>query len=98
MRFKPVAFPQGYGQAPSLTAWGGGAIFDGKQYHAYIHTIANGCPLACGSNSRIEHGVSENATGPSKARLESSSAWRVFEGCLPVAVADRRPLFHTGIA
>ena len=31
MRFKDVNFPQGYGMSPNLTAWGGGAIFDGKQ-------------------------------------------------------------------
>ena len=24
MRFRPVSFPQGYGQSPNLTAWGGG--------------------------------------------------------------------------
>ena len=28
MMFKPVVFPQGYGMAPNLTTWGGGAIFD----------------------------------------------------------------------
>ena len=65
MQFKPtVTFPQGYGMQPNLTAWGGGAIFDGTQYHAYIHTIANGCPLACGSNSQIEHVVADAVTGP----------------------------------
>ena len=64
MNFRPVTFPQGYGMAPNLTAWGGGAIYDGKNYHSYIHTLTHGCPLACGSNSRIEHAVSDRITGP----------------------------------
>lgn len=64
MRFKPVRFPQGYGMTPNITSWGGGAIFDGQLYHAYIHTLANHCPLACGANSRIDHGVSDTITGP----------------------------------
>ena len=64
--FKAVSFPQGYGMAPNLTAWGGGAIRNPKdgRYHAFIHTVAHGCPLACGDNSRIEHAVSDNVTGP----------------------------------
>ena len=68
MRFKPVRFPQGYGMTPNITSWGGGAIFDGHVYHAYIHTLANHCPLACGANSRIDHGVSKTITGPYEFR------------------------------
>jgi hypothetical protein len=69
MRFKPVTFPQGYGMAPNLTAWGGGAIYDekNKQYHSYVHVMNNGCPLRdTGTNSRIEHGIAANITGPYK--------------------------------
>ena len=71
MRFRPVSFPQGYGQSPNLTAWGGGAIYEAqtKTYHAYVHALANGCPLACGPRaSRIEHGVSKTITGPYEFR------------------------------
>jgi hypothetical protein len=67
MRFKPVMFPQGYGMTPNLTAWGGGAIYDPvkKRYHSYIHVMNNGCPLRdTGSNSRIEHGIARDITGP----------------------------------
>jgi hypothetical protein len=69
MRFKPVTFPQGYGMTPNLTAWGGGAIYDPakKQYHSYVHVMNNGCPLRdTGTNSRIEHGVAQDITGPYK--------------------------------
>jgi hypothetical protein len=47
MRFELVSFPQGYGMldgmAPNFTARGGGAIFDGKQHHAYIHMHTHEC-------------------------------------------------------
>ena len=67
VRFKPVTFPQGYGMSPNLTAWGGGAFYDAttQKYHAYIHTMDNGCPLRdFTTNSRIEHCISDTITGP----------------------------------
>eukprot|EP01052_Picozoa_sp_SAG31_P059929 SAG31_NODE_19166_length_610_cov_1.140900_1_plen_112_part_01 len=47
MNFKPITFPQGYGMAPNLTSWGGGAIYDPatKRYHAYISVMTNDCLL-----------------------------------------------------
>ena len=47
MNFKPVTFPQGYGMAPNLTSWGGGAIYEPatKKYHAYISVMTNDCLL-----------------------------------------------------
>ena len=65
--FKPVTFPQGYGMAPNLTAWGGGAFYDAatSMYHAYIHTMNNHCPLRnFQTNSRIDHVVAASITGP----------------------------------
>ena len=47
LRFRPSSFPQGYGMAPNLTTWGGGAIYDTgtKKYHSYISSMTNDCGL-----------------------------------------------------
>jgi len=47
LKFRPVSFPQGYGMAPNLTTWGGGAIYDAgtKKYHSYISSMTNDCGL-----------------------------------------------------
>jgi hypothetical protein len=67
LRFKPVAFPQGYGQVPRVTTWGGGAIVDPgtRKYHAFVSRMSNGCFLeTCGANSRVDHAVADNISGP----------------------------------
>eukprot|EP00930_Biecheleria_cincta_P089196 TRINITY_DN78467_c0_g1_i1.p1 TRINITY_DN78467_c0_g1~~TRINITY_DN78467_c0_g1_i1.p1 ORF type:complete len:416 (-),score=27.68 TRINITY_DN78467_c0_g1_i1:609-1856(-) len=65
MDFLPVSFPQGYGMTPNVTSWGGNAIFDGTDYHIFVSTMTNGCPLQeCGANSRIDHGTAKTITGP----------------------------------
>eukprot|EP01052_Picozoa_sp_SAG31_P020137 SAG31_NODE_1501_length_8085_cov_3.043201_1_plen_944_part_10 len=69
LRFKPVAFPQGYGQVPRVTTWGGGAIHDPAtgRYHAFVSRMSNGCFLeTCGANSRVDHAVADNISGPYK--------------------------------
>lgn len=69
MNFKPVTFPQGYGMAPNLTSWGGGAIYDPgtKKYHAYISVMTNDCLLKdWGAGMRVDHAVADTVTGPYK--------------------------------
>lgn len=78
MNFKPVTFPQGYGMAPNLTSWGGNSIYDPstKKYHIYVSAMTNGCPLSTwGQNSRIEHGVSDQITGPYKFQDVAIPTW-----------------------
>ena len=95
MRFKPVSFPQGYGMAPNLTAWGGGAIFDGERYHAFIHVHTHGCPLACRDNARIDHAVSDTITGP--YRFQDVAVAVVSKNSAPVTLHDGTyAIFHIG--
>ena len=87
MTFKPVSFPQGYGMAPNMTVWGGGAIYDGKQYHSYISTMANHCPLSTwGHNSRIDHGVADTIVGPYKFVDVAIPAWS--HNSAPISLHD----------
>lgn len=88
MRFKPVAFPQGYGMAPNLTSWGGNVLrgADGR-YHLYVSAMANHCLLnTWGSNSRIEHAVSDDITGPYAFRDVAVDVWS--HNSAPIALPD----------
>lgn len=87
MNFKPVTFPQGYGMTPNITTWGGGVIFDGKNYHSFISTMSNHCPLAdWGKNSRIDHGVSASITGPYKFKDVAVNTWS--HNAAPITLHD----------
>ena len=89
MMFLPVSFPQGYGQAPNLTTWGGGALFDNatQKYHSFISSMTNGCSLNhWGSNSRIEHGISDSVTGPYKFVDVAIPTWS--HNAAPIALHD----------
>jgi len=70
MNFKPVTFPQGYGtKAANVTSWGGNTIYDDatKKHHMFVSRMTNDCLLwSWGSNSRIDHAVSDTITGPYK--------------------------------
>jgi len=62
---------------PNLTSWGGNVIqgADG-QFHIYVSAMANHCLLnRWGSNSRIDHGVSSNITGPYVFRDVAVDVW-----------------------
>ena len=63
---KPVSFPQGYGQSPKTTSWGGGIIKgDDEKYHMFVSRMTNDCPLSTWTqNSRIDHAVSSSVEGP----------------------------------
>lgn len=68
LEFQPTTFPQGYGMAPNVTAtWGGGILVDPKTnlYHLYVVRMTNNCTLENWTkNSRIDHAVSKQPTGP----------------------------------
>ena len=89
MNFKPVTFPQGYGMAPNLTSWGGNTIQDpatGK-FHIFVSAMTNGCPLSTwGQNSRIEHGVADDVTGPYKMVDVAIPTWS--HNSAPIALKD----------
>ena len=73
----PVSFPQGYGQDPRLTSWGA-SVVSGEQetYHMFVSTMTNNCSLAhWQTNSRVDHAVSENATGPYSWRDVAINTW-----------------------
>ena len=75
MGFQPISWPQGYGMAPNATTWGGGVIFDGKEYHMFVSRMTNDCPLSTWTkNSRIDHAVSKTVTGPYTLRDVVSSS------------------------
>lgn len=89
IKFKPVTFPQGYGMAPNLTTWGGGAIYDAgtKKYHSYISSMTNDCGLETwGENSRIEHGVADTVTGPYEFVDVAVPTWS--HNAAPIALPD----------
>ena len=96
MSFKPVTFPQGYGMAENVTTWGGGAIFDGHQYHIYVSRMTNDCLLQTwGSNSRIDHGIADTVTGPYKFSDVAVNTWA--HNAAPVTLADGSfAIFHIG--
>eukprot|EP00980_Cylindrotheca_fusiformis_P006440 scaffold1376_cov125-Cylindrotheca_fusiformis.AAC.6 len=70
LEFEPTSFPQGYGMIPNHTTWGGGILIehvgdDVLIYHLYVVRITNNCLLEDWThNSRIDHAVSTNPTGP----------------------------------
>lgn len=85
---QPVSFPQGYGMQPNLTSWGGNILpgSDGR-YHLYVSAMANHCPLnKWGSNSRIDHAVAPNATGPFVFQDVAVDVWS--HNSAPIALAD----------
>ena len=74
--FRPAALPQGYGQQPQLSSWGGNALFDGTAYHLYVAAMTNNCSLSSwGSNSRIEHAVSQTVEGPYTKKSIAVNTW-----------------------
>lgn len=81
---------------PNLTSWGGGAIYDGKQYHLYVSVMANDCPLSTWQvNSRIEHAVAEDITGPYTFKDVAVPTWS--HNPAPVVLPDGTyALFHIG--
>jgi len=87
MNFKPVTFPQGYGMQPNCTTWGGGVIFDGKNYHIYVSRMTNACPLSYwGKNSRIDHAVSNSITGPYEFKDPAVNTWA--HNAAPITLHD----------
>ena len=89
MAFKPVELPQGYGMAPNLTSWGGGAIYDKatRKYHSYISAMTNDCLLDTWTkNSRIEHGVADVVTGPYEFVDVAVPTWS--HNAAPIALHD----------
>jgi hypothetical protein len=62
---------QGYGMSPKMqhgvnSSWGAQILQDSAgTYHIFVNVIAGQCLLnTWGRNSRVDHGVSPNATGP----------------------------------
>jgi hypothetical protein len=98
--FKPAKFPLGYGMAPNLTSWGGGAIFEAptKLFHLYVSTITNDCPLQrWQTNSRIDHVVSEHPTGPYRFSDVAVPTWA--HNSAPVTLTNGTfAIFHLGNA
>ena len=61
-----VRYPQGYGQFPILTSWGGSILTDSAtgKHHLFVSTLTNSCPLFYWqTNSRIDHTVANNIPG-----------------------------------
>eukprot|EP00729_Bicosta_minor_P018296 gene18296-15360_t len=81
MLFKPVTYPQGYGFKPNKTTWGGNVLEDvsgktGYRYHLFASAMTNGCGLgAWSSNSRVEHAVSAEPTGPFLFKDVAINTW-----------------------
>ena len=60
-----VTFPQGYGQTPHLTSWGGHILTEGDTHHLFVSRMTNNCSLRhWRTNSRIDHAVSDTISGP----------------------------------
>jgi hypothetical protein len=89
MSFLPVDMPQGYGQDPQLVSWGGGVLYDTQEslYHLYVSAMTNGCPLQdWTTNSRIEHAVSYNITGPYVFQDVAVNTWS--HNSAPIQLGD----------
>ena len=64
-----MSFPQGYGEIPHLTSWGGNILREAETetetFHLFVSRMTHNCSLRhWRSNSRIDHAVSPNITGP----------------------------------
>ena len=68
-----MSFPQGYGEVPHTTSWGGNILrqveteteTETETFHLFVSRMTNNCSLRhWRSNSRIDHAVSPNITGP----------------------------------
>ena len=60
---KPITQPEGYGQSPSITSWGGNIVFYGGMYHLWVAVFGN-CSLSTwGSNSAVQHATSMTPEG-----------------------------------
>lgn len=96
MNFRPVTFPQGYGMTPNVTSWGGNALFDGSQYHIFVSAMTHGCTLAHWTqNSRIDHGVAKEITGPYVFSDVAIGVWA--HNSAPIKLADGTfAIFHIG--
>ena len=93
-----VVFPQGYGQSPLLTSWGGSILTDpvtGK-HHLYVSTLTNSCPLLYWqTNSRIDHAVADNITGPYVFQDVAVNTWATNPATLVLA-DGRYAMVHIG--
>ena len=96
LSFQPVTFPQGYGMSPNVTSWGGNAIFDDSMYHIFVSVMTNGCPLQkWTTNSRIEHGIASQITGPYEFKDVAVNTWS--HNAAPVVLKDGTfAIFHIG--
>ena len=84
-----VKYPQGYGQSPNLTSWGGSILTDPStgKHHLFVSTLTNSCSLRYWqTNSRIDHAVSENITGPYLFQDTAINTWSTNPA--PIALAD----------
>jgi hypothetical protein len=108
LKFKPVAFPQGYGMEPArapwysangtFTTWGGNALQDpatGK-FHLFVSAMTNSCPLSTWKqNSRIEHAVADTVVGPYEFSDIAIPTWS--HNAAPVQLHDGSyAIFHIG--
>eukprot|EP00092_Neocalanus_flemingeri_P006366 GFUD01006852.1.p1 GENE.GFUD01006852.1~~GFUD01006852.1.p1 ORF type:complete len:425 (-),score=72.46 GFUD01006852.1:207-1367(-) len=83
-----VKFPQGYGQSPNLTSWGGSILTDPLtgQHHLFVSTLTNSCPLLYWqTNSRIDHAVSDTITGPYQFKDVAVSTWATNPATIALA-------------
>ena len=84
-----VKYPQGYGQYPNLTSRGGSILTDPStgKHHLFVSILTNNCPLSYWqTNSRIDHAVSENITGPYLFQDIAINTWSTNPA--PIALAD----------
>jgi hypothetical protein len=100
LQFKPVTFPQGYGMAPNISStWGGGVIYNsvGKEYHMFVSRMTNDCLLEhWTTNSRIDHAVSQKATGPYTFQNVAIDTWS--HNAAPIVLSDGTfAIFHIGL-
>lgn len=80
----------------NLTSWGGGVLFDGQHYHLFVCVMTNSCPLsAWRQNSRIDHAVAHEITGPYVFQDVAIRTWS--HNPAPVRLADGTfAIFHIG--
>jgi hypothetical protein len=100
----PVPLPSRYGmtgQSPGggAAVWGGAPVYDKKSglYHLFTNRITNGCPLSYfTNNSRIDHSVSSNITGPYEFQ-DVAIPVQSTHNYSPIRLADGSfAMFHIG--
>ena len=75
LKFLPTPATARYGGG-NHTAWGGGVIYDGGEYHLYAAAMSNACLLtAWKQNSRIEHATAATSAGPFAFSSVAVNTW-----------------------